>query len=494
MRLWSVSVLAVLVLAGCADVAQDGDDDPLPSEPADEVKRFLSDGTEIVVDEVENVTSRFVNTDHTGAEPNIGITSSGAIFVTAFTNTLRSRDGGATWEVVHTFSMTGTGHGTSDPMLWVDTDTDRVYVNHMYQTTCFNMIWSDDEGDTWTQRDMSCIIPSVDHQKVLTSKPGPEPNPQTARLGTGPGQYPNVLYTCYNAQFGNQCFASFDGGITYTQEAITMGSVAGQGPGGDCSGVGGHPAAAPDGTIAVAAGWNCGPTVSHSRDSGLTWTAYAGPTEHGVGASIDPDLAFTPDGTMYLMYRDAEHMARVARSPDLGATWEGVWNITAPGLTSTRFHVMSSGDDGRIAMAYIGTDMPRGTAWTDDDGEEQVWEGRPHDAPPNATWHLYIVTSESADEDDPVFTSYKVTPDEDPVQKGCSWESGGGGGPRSCRNLLDFIDSAVAPNGTFYVTYTDGCTTRTDPVCAGDWENVDEMDARDRETAVAWLDGWSLKR
>jgi hypothetical protein len=184
-------------------------------------------------------------------------------------------------------------------------------------------------------------------------------------------------------------------------------------------------------------------------------------------------------------------MARLARSPDFGATWDGVWNITAPGLTSTRFHVMSSGADGRLAMAYLGTEFPRGTNWTLE-GEEQVWEGAPIDAPPNATWHLYIVTAEGADTNAPRFTSYQVTPDDDPVQVGCSWEGGGGGGPRSCRNLLDFIDSAVHPDGTFYVTYTEGCSLRLACAPVDPAAPPDEMDSRDREVAVAWIEGWSL--
>jgi hypothetical protein len=304
------------------------------------------------------------------------------------------------------------------------------------------------------------------------------------------------VYTCYNAALGNQCFASFDGGITYTQEAVTMGGIGSTPPLGvpaDCSGVGGHPAAAPDGTIAVAAGWNCGPVVSHSRDSGLTWTAYAGPQEYGVGASIDPDLTFTPDGTMYLFYRDGQHMARVARSADFGATWDAVWNVTAPGLTSTRFHVLSSGDDGRIALAYLGTDEPRGTEWQSDAGSE-TWRGAPIDAPPSTAWHLYIVTGEDTGgaPEDAKFTSYRVTPLTDPVQIGCTWEGGGGGGPRLCRNMLDFIDSAVHPDGTFYVTYTEGCTVREGCAPLDPDDLPDEMDSRDREVALAWLDGWSL--
>lgn len=489
---WSVALLVVAgAIAGC--LADDEGAPPVVDDvPTDDAVMQL-DGTPVVT----GATPHFVYSGFTGAEPNIGITSSGSIFMTAFEDTIRSQDGGESWQPVYHYGFLQglTPIGTSDPMLWVDPITDRVFTNHMLATACFNMIWSDDDGDTWLQRDMACIIPVVDHQKVMTAPPGPELNPQ-ATLGLQ--LYPNVLYTCYNALLGNQCFASFDGGLTYTQEAVTMGGVGGGavpviGVPSDCAGVGGHPAAAPDGTIAVAAGWNCGPVVSHSRDSGLTWTAFAGPQEYGVGASIDPDLTFTPDGTMYLFYRDGEHMARVARSSDFGASWDAVWNITAPGLTSTRFHVLSAGDDGRIAMAYLGTDQPRGTEW-DNDGTPETWTGAPIDAPPQTTWHLYIVTGEDTGgaPEDARFTAYRVTPRTDPVQVGCAWEGGGGGGPRACRNMLDFIDSAVAPDGTFYVTYTEGCTLREQCAPLDPMDPPDEMDSRDREVAVAWLEGWSL--
>lgn len=487
---WQVVVVALaffgMSLAGCLNA----------SEPAD----AGGDDTETVVGSIPvafgpggNGTPdrpgvpRYVYTGWTGAEPNIGITSSGSIFMTAFDETIRSTDGGHTWESVFTYDIIQgqVPFGTSDPMLWVDTITDRVYTNHMVGTQCFEMIWSDDDGDSWFQRDLACMIPDVDHQKVMTAPAGPDLNPQAVRLDA-PGNYPNVLYTCYNAALGTQCFASFDGGYTYTQETVALSDE--EGP---CHGVNGHPAATADGIVAVAAGWNCGPVVAHTRDSGLTWTAYLGPQEFGVGASIDPDLTFTSDGNMYLFYRDEDHMARLARSPDFGATWDEVWNITAPGLTSTRFHVMSSGADGRLAMAYLGTEFSRGHQW-EFEGEVQTWDGAPTEAPPNATWHLYIVTAEEADTDTPRFTSYQVTPDDDPVQVGCTWEGGGGGGPRSCRNMLDFIDSAMHPDGTFYVTYTEGCTLRLTCAPVDAASPPDEMDSRDREVAVAWLDGWSL--
>src|SRR5262249_54171402 len=51
------------------------------------------------------------------------------------------------------------------------------------------------------------------------------------------------------------------------------------------------------------------------------------------------------------------------------------------------------------------------------------------------------------------WTTYNAAPN-DPVQRGCIW-NGGGGNP--CRNLLDFNGIAIDKVGRVLVVYTDGC-------------------------------------
>jgi hypothetical protein len=352
-------------------------------------------------------------------------------------------------------------------------------------TGCFTMLWSDDEGGSWFQRDAACGIPRVDHQKVVVGRPGPDQNPYADSM-----QYPSVTYTCFNNRIQRDagmdasqtsCVMSYDGGLTYPLQTNAFdGST-------DCGGVAGHPAIAPDGTIVVPAAAECGPEVAVSRDSGLTWTVHDVSAGDGVAYAIDPDVAFDADGTLYFMWRDGNHMVRLARSDDQSETWTEPWNTTFPGVTSTRFHALTAGADGRVAMAYLGTKIPRGTVWWGDDGSEQTWQRAPDDAPPSALWHLYVVALEDDGTTFPMFTGFQVTPEDDPVQIGCTSVFGG---PRSCRNLLDFIDTAMAPNGTFYVAYTEGCTVRDG--CAGNVDGMDELEARDHEAAIAWLEGWSL--
>ena len=412
----------------------------------------------------------------TGGEPNLGVTRSGAVFVTSFDQTLRSRDKGATWEVVQDFrspggSLARDGFSTSDPMLWVDVDTDRVYVNHMHPAIrCTYMMWSDDEGESWTQRPMACATPEVDHQKVMTAKPGP-------RTVVGPQGYPNVLYICVNKRLdfeflglGTTCMVSLDGGMTYPYEREVW--INDQ----MCGNVNGHPAAWPDGTVGVVLG-NLGRecqrplTVGVSEDNGLTWDARQCDPELGQ-KEIDADLTVTPDGTAYVLYRDDDQLAHLLRSTDKFETCER-FRVAPPDHTLSVFAGIASGDDGRVAMAYLGTTDPQEPGAT------------PSNATPGTRWHLYVTTSLDADAENPTFTTTRVTPDEDPVQVGCVWLGGGGGGPYACRNLLDFIDMVRDADGRWYVAITDGCTPRNG--CTGTPGEWDDQ-SRDRQVAVVVQD------
>ncbi len=83
-----------------------------------------------------------------GPEPNVGVTSSGAVFATALETIVRSVDQGLTWEPVYTQQV----GFTSDPMLWVDPITDRIFSPQMFPILlCSSFIVSDDDGATWLE-------------------------------------------------------------------------------------------------------------------------------------------------------------------------------------------------------------------------------------------------------------------------------------------------------------------------------------------------------
>lgn len=413
-----------------------------------------------------------------GGEPNVGVTSSGALFVTSGDATMRSRDFGVTWEKVYDFTSPQypkliDQFSTADPMLWVDTDTDRVYTNHMHPGLfCTYMTWSDDEGESWFERPYACgAIPGIDHQKVMTAPPSasvPIPMPV----------YPNVLYICNNKRFdalvgglpsfGTSCMMSYDGGYTYPVE--TEAFV----PDELCSNVNGHPAAYPDGTVVFimgSLGDKCERpmTAVLSEDNGLSWTARQCLPDLGQ-EEIDADITITPDGTAYVLVRDdKDHVVHLARTTDKFQTCEQ-WRVAPPDVTLTTFAGITSGDDGRVAMAWIGTKT------------EQEPGAEPSNATAGSVWHAYVTTSFDADSSNPTFVTQQVTPDEDPVQVGCVWLKGGGGGPNGCRNLLDFIDMVRDAEGRWYVAITDGCVPRNG--CTG---TPDQSDAQSRDRQVAVL-------
>lgn len=420
---------------------------------------------------------RFMQTllDGSGGEPNIGVTSSGAVFMTNGDNIERSLDHGRTWEVVHDFESpnvpeTEDQFGTGDPMLWVDRDTDRVYLNHMYPSlTCSYLAWSDDDGETWTDRPFYCGTGyPFDHQKIMTAPHGPAAT--TALFEPTDDQYPNVLYMCYNKlALGTWCAMSHDGGMTVAYEAQLAPLDKA------CGAINGHPAAFPDGSVAVAFGGFAGGgrcarpvTVAVTEDDGVTWQERKCAWGYKQ-AEIDPDITVTPDGTAYLLFRNTEdQLVYMLRSTDKFQTCD-VFRIAPEDHTINVFTVIQAGMDGHLAMAYLGTADP------------QDLNTQPSNARQGSVWHLYVTTSRNAGDEEPVFHTQRVTPDEDPVQIGCIWLSGGAGGPFQCRNLLDFIDMTIDDEGRLYVAITDGCTPRQG--CTGTPQHASDQ-TRDRQNGV----------
>jgi hypothetical protein len=479
--------LLSLALAGCLGAAVDlvddealalgtSDADATPSTDAgeatddlaqtDDVVRFTANGSRLPgpEDAAEPVWDLV---GHQGAEPNLGATSDGALFVTAFDKVLRSQDEGESWEKVYHYAQEDDGvvlesgaRQTFDPMLWVDPVTDRVFADPMYPPlACSSLAWSDDGGESWTERPGVCHPPPMDHQKLASGVPSEEAPPVAGE------EYPTVLYQCYNQLANTNCAVSYDGGIDWVVHTVASSNAEGE-----CAGINGHPNVGPDGTVAVPITSSCDkPALAVSQDSGTTWSYHEVPTDVG-SRSLDAEVNFTEDGTLYYTWRGDDHRTYVARSPDAGETWEGPWDATPPQVNSTAFHATFVGPDGRLATAFVGS--PNAMAGPDEAGDE-------------ARWYLYIVTSEDADTGSPTFTGHRVHSKDDPVQVGriCL----GGVGCDGSRNMLDFIDGAVTPDGTFHVAYTEGCVEE----CARK-ADAKPSDSRSARIAVARLQGWNV--
>lgn len=395
-----------------------------------------------------------------GGEPTLGVDSHGAIYVTGGgARVWKSEDKGASWRDVSDRSKPRMDF---DPYLWLDPLTDRVFSAPLY-VACTNLMWSDDGGAKWDWSPVAgCGLPGHDHQSLVT---GPPPE------GVATSGYPNVVYYAYNSfrNDGTRVARSLDGGKTWS---IPDSKVS---DGDDCqSALNGAPAVAPDGTVYVPMARCEGLRIGVSKDGGATWTTKdvndAGMLGTRPATPLD-DTPFTGNpgmdvdaaGNAYAFFPGKDGRMVLASSRDGGETWSRPVVASAPQVNGTVFSTIVAGAEGRVAFAYFGTTADTG-AWKAPIAQY---------APPDTRWNLYVGVTEDALAEDPVFTTLQVNPDDDPVQVGCVWLSGG---VSDCRNLYDFFD-ITQRNGRAYLAYADGCRA-----CSSD------ADSRSSDLKVVALD------
>jgi len=318
------------------------------------------------------------------------------------------------------------GLATLDPILFTDFRTGRTFASQL-GPKCSLMSFSDDDGESWLPSQGCGINAGVDHQSV-----GGGPFPATDPIG-GIG-YPNATYYCSQDAAVAQCALSRDGGLTFGP-AVPIYNVT------QCVGLHGHVKVGPDGTVYVP-NKNCQGIqgVAVSTDSGLTWTVRTVPGS--ASGETDPHLDLGPDNKIYFAFDAGSTW--VATSTDRGQTWSAPVNLGAAfGITGSAFPEVVAGDEGRAAVAFLGT---KGT-------------GPVHgtDTTLPIEWHLYVATTYDGGQ---TWTTVDATPD-DPVQRGAVCTQG-----TTCssgRNLLDFNDIAIDDEGRVLVAYADGCVGS----CAG---------------------------
>lgn len=401
-----------------------------------------------------------------GSEPNVAITGKKELFVTSFDDVQRSTDGGKTWKVVYEFRTPNypVSHDRfedSGGSLWVDPKTDRIFqVLQDSEDFCTHLMYSVDGGNSWTERLYDyCGTPWFSGGPKLVTSP-----PHATLVPLSPAQaYENVVYVCLVRWVtGPSCAASYDSGATFLQDSFIRPPIDNCVPASI-----GQPTAYPDGTIVVPMGywsppliWGIGgrcekpPMVVVSEDNGLTWNERVFPGK-AVNTEAEPDITITSDGTAYMVFRAKDQMTYLLRSKDKFATWEGPFRIGLPDHTLNVLSAITSGDNGRVAIAYLGTTT------------EQEMGATPARTKGDTHWHLYLATSTDAAGQSPTFITQQVTPEWDPVQVGCVIHPIGSlpqGGPQAgsfwCLNLYSYIDITHDADGRVYATITDGCVPR----------------------------------
>ena len=137
MKVGSLLVVLMMVLVpatGCIHTNDGGSPDIIEDEGETRVFVTGPDGMDLGLPPMQ-MEFIFSDVGEDGAEPSIGITSSGCIFFIAFEKVMRSCDYGQSWEEVTGPECSFT---TSDPYGWVDPVTDRIFNVQMQglETSC----------------------------------------------------------------------------------------------------------------------------------------------------------------------------------------------------------------------------------------------------------------------------------------------------------------------------------------------------------------------
>ncbi len=387
---------------------------------------------------------------HDSGEPNIGITRDGALFSTVKARVVRSTDRGRRWA-----DVTPPGHQlTLDPFLHVDRVTGRVYKSDLHGT-CQLLSWSDDKGATWTASPAACNL--SDHQSITTGPP---------ILSTTIG-YPNVVYNCsqtvgYNGfSAGSGCDKSLDGGVSWIPtgtlafgDPSPYGVAAGSGDSGvpgHCLGDIGAIFAAPDGSLYVPRGWCNQPWLAVSHDEGLTWTRTQvarngmnttvsggfGIVAPGSGQSdYQATVAADGKGHVFFFWVALDRLPYLAVSKDFGKTFGRPVKVSPPTVREAWGPALDLDAKGRIALAYMGSTDSPGRPWTGSYRETTF------------TGYLARITQPLAARPSVVSAPLTRDPDEALVHGAC--------GPGRCNaTVLDFIDVALAPDGSVYGAFID---------------------------------------
>ncbi|MDX6197215.1 MAG: hypothetical protein QOJ79_366 [Actinomycetota bacterium] len=360
--------------------------------------------------------SSLFGSDNAG-EPSLGVNgNSGAMMYQSYASTYKvtvNATGAPSWSDVTPV----TSNFNIDPILATDRTTGRTFAGGL-AGECSALSYTDNDGGSWTQMGNACAG-VLDHESI-----GSGPWKGAAPLGA---TYNRAVYYC--AQNGNDaCATSTNGGLTFGAPALV---------GGACGSLHGHVKVAPSGT-AYLPDAHCGGVAGGgiTKNNGSSWSSYTIPGSTEPADGFDPSVTVTPDNTVYEAWQQGNNHPYVARSTTEGS-WDRVTDLSTtynPPIVNSTFQAATSGDNGRVAVAYLGS----------------TTAGNPFSSSWHGVWDLYVSTSYDGGL---TWTTVKATTD--PVQRG--WMCAGGTSCGSGRNLLDFMDANTTKDGRIVVGYADGC-------------------------------------
>jgi hypothetical protein len=447
------------------------------------------------------------------AEPTLGVKRNGTAFYAAATFdtvgaalprtvVMRSRDGGRTWQGVSPplpEPLKSEPPINGDPMVYVEPDSGRVFSLDTYDADCMWLIFSDDEGDTWSRNPVVCDTGVTDHQTIFAGPPTPELEPLVDLL------FGKVVYSCYNTVSSTNCIRSLDGGLTWTKAGIAYTGVEPDntaapfpffGVPGLCGGLTAHLRTDSAGRVFLPAG-RCGlPRIAISEDGGLIWERVfvnrdvplpgvagvpAGDNEHENTTAVD-----AADNLYMTWWDHNDRLPYLAISRDHGRTWSQPLMIGPPGVQEVNFPTIDAGDAGRIVIHFPGTVVG-----------DRADAKRP--------WNLYQVVSTNALDENPLFVFAIANAPAQPIHRGNC-------GPGRCLGMFDFLDVVVPPDDVpeyaqgFWAAGVDTCNDNCDrcATAAGGMDGVvvrqtagpslraQPLRIEDTDLAIEYRHGWHL--
>jgi len=370
---------------------------------------------------------------------------------------MRSKDRGDSWEVVSPKIGTRNAQLLSlDPYTYVDLPPDDKDLSRVFTidltVACSYVSFSDDGGASWLTNPLVCGRPVNDHQTLFGGPPV-----TSTTIG-----YPNVIYYCWNDIASSSCQKSLDGGLTFTVTGAPVfpgENADNQDPGfygvpGLCGGLHGHGFVDNKGVVYLPREYCREPWLAISHDEGLTWDKVLVSKKVGAGnlGDVDPSVAVDKAGNIYYAWIGNDRLPYLATSTNGGKDWSEAMMIAPPGVNEANLPSLSVGGNGKVAVAYMGTENGPGKPFpTVECNAVQDQLGCPEpEEYEKTTWNGYTTITANALAKNPVFYSNTVNNKKDPLIRGAC-------GPGRCKAVLDFIDVVIDRTGTVWSAWVDGC-------------------------------------
>lgn len=385
--------------------------------------------------------AKLFDVGYPAGEPTLAITKKGDMFFPSINvyqanhvEVAKSTNGGKTWKSVSPNLAGQNLHPVSlDPYVYVDEGTNRVF-NIDLTVACSILSFTDNGGKDWTTNPLACGRPVNDHQTLFAGSPV-----DSTTVG-----YENLVYYCWNDVATTSCSKSLDGGLTWHPTGSPAFPGVQSEAGGFCGGLAGHGVVDGKGTVYLPKESCLQPWIGISHDEGKTWKNIRVSKKSAGGGILDPSVAVDRAGNVYYVWTGGDRRIYLSVSRNGGKKWGKPMIVDAPKVREANIGTVTVGKPGNVAIAYYGSEN---SPWKHSCAKNNKCDGASW---AGTTWNGYMTVTKDALAKSPTFYSASVNPKNHPLMAGNC-------GPGRCQNAFDFIDVVLAPNGTPYATFVDGC-------------------------------------